>query len=123
MLLRGVAQIVEDRARFDPPELLRRVDFQDAVQIFDMSIMIDTLQHCPQRLMPQPRPVMGDAVFVRHRGGDDVGGGFGEHDADLGLAIIRAVGRVERAAPVVEADFAADLRAQFLGQGGALRTR
>ena len=81
-----------------------------------------TLQHCPARLVPAPRGSTGAPYLPARRHGRDHVVGVARHDeADRHLAVVRAVGGVERAAAAVEADFAANLALQLPFEVGGLR--
>ena len=61
------------------------------------------------------------AVFARQSdGGDDVVGVARNHDADRHLAIVRGVGRVQRARAVVETNLAADFATKLGGEDGGI---
>ncbi len=78
-----------------------------------------TLQHWPARLVPPPRDSIG-APCSRHTAHrrDDIVFVAGNDDADGHLAVVGAVGRVERAAAAVEADLAAHDAAKIGGKIG-----
>ena len=64
-----------------------------------------TLQHCPASEVPPPRQSKRSAEFAAEGdGGEDVVGVAGKNDADRDLAVVGAVGGVEGAAAVVEAN-------------------
>ena len=68
-----------------------------------------TLQHWPARLVPAPRGSTGAPNF-RHAAtaATHVVGVARNDEADRHLAVVRAVGRVERAAAAIEPDLAVD---------------
>ena len=72
-----------------------------------------TLQHWPARLVPAPRGRTGapNLRHDRHRR-DHIVGVARNDEADRNLAVVRAVGGVQRAAAAIEADFAANLALQ-----------
>ena len=59
MLLRRLAHPIEHDAGPHRPEPFRRIDLDERLKYFDMSIMTATLQHWPARLVPPPRQVIG----------------------------------------------------------------
>ena len=90
---------------------------------FEKSKTTATLQHCPARLVPPPRLSTG-APNCRHNAmaADRIVGVARDDDADWHLAIIRAVGRVQGAAAVVEPHFAAKILSQSLAASAAAST-
>ena len=108
--LRRVAQVVEHDARLDAREL-RAPDRSPAMRCryFDMSSTTATLQHWPARLVPPPRgrDRRADAGGRSATAGDHVVAIARDDDADRHLAVVRGVGRVERAGAGVEAHLAA----------------
>ena len=111
----ALAQVVEDAARLDPRELAGRGRSRGSrLRYFEQSITTATLQHWPARLVPPPRERIG-APCSRQTAtvATTSSTSRGIDDADRHLAVVRAVGRVERAAAGVEPDLALDRRAQL----------
>ena len=109
----------------DPRELARRGRSRGRwFRYFEQSITTATLQHWPARLVPPPRERIG-APCARQTAtvAIDVVDVARDDDADRHLAVVRAVGRVERAAAGVEAHLAADGRGQRAAQRGGRRRR
>ena len=99
VLLRGVAQVVEHDARAGRGRVAaRRRSRGCRCRYFEKSITTATLQHWPARLVPPPRERTGascarqSSIVV-----DDVVDRPRDDDADRHLAVVRAVGGVQRA--------------------------
>ena len=122
--LRRSAQIVEDAARLDPSEPTPGVDLDHPVEV---------LRHVEDdrrvaALSRQARTAAargdrgGESSRHLHRG-NDVLLVERQHDTDRRLPVVRAVGRIERTAAVVEAHLAPHLPAQRLLEGRPIRAR
>ncbi|HEX3818002.1 MAG TPA: hypothetical protein VHW03_06925 [Chthoniobacterales bacterium] len=124
MLLRGPAKIVEDRAGLDAAEPFFDVDLKHFVEVFRHVENDRGVATLARQTRATAAPGDRRAHLARDRNrGDDIGYRFRNDDADWSLSIIGAVGRVKRAAAIVESDFPAGLGAQLFWEGGALRGR
>ena len=110
---RALAQVVEDDARLHHRSTGRRIEGHDLVQVLgavdddgDVAALPGQAGAAAARQERRPK---SPALFD---GGDDVVDGARDDDADGNLAVVRAVGGVERPVTRVEADLAADSRAQ-----------
>ena len=125
MRLGGVAQRIEHDARLDARESrwtgsISRIRFM----YFVKSSTTATLQHWPARLVPAPRGRTGAPYCAarRHRR-DHIVGVARDDEADRNLAVVGAVGRVERAAAAIEPHLAANLALQRAFEIGGRRER
>ena len=108
-----VAQVVEHAARLHAREACGPGRARASrCRYFEKSMTTATLQHWPARLVPPPRDEDRRAVIAADATvADHVVDRARDHHADRELAVVRAVGGIERAAAGVEADLALDRRA------------
>ncbi len=119
--LRGVAQVVEHDARLDARRPRDGIERDDAVQVFRE---VDD----DRDVAALPGEARAAAAREHRRTSLAAGGQRLRHvvdrarndDTDRHLAIVGAVGRVERAAAVVEADFAFEIDGEAAGEGVAV---
>ena len=113
----GVAEMIENDTGLDASDAAGGINLQDCCHVLgkiqhDGDVAALARQRCAAAPAKQ-----GCAKFAADRNcGEHVICIVRKNNADRNLAIVRAIGRIKRAAAVVEADFAANARAQNLGQ-------
>ena len=118
MFFGGVAEGVEHDAGLHAGDAAGGIDLEDRAMYLEKSRTTATLQHCPASEVPPPRQSSG-APNSRQSGdrGEDVVGIVGKNDADGDLAVVGAVGRVEGAGAIVEANVSCQSAAKLCAQG------
>ncbi len=113
MGLGGVAQRVQDDAGLDPRETPGRIDLQDPVHVL---AEIEDDRHVAALARETGAGSPGEhrrsIVPADADGGDDVLGVTWDDEPNRNLTVVRAIGRVQRSAPAVEADLAANFARQ-----------
>ena len=105
----AVAQRVEHDARLHAREPLARVQLEDLVHVLREIEHDRDVAALPGEAGAGAARQHGRAVLPARRDRrDHIVGIARNHEADGDLAVVRAVGRVQRAAAAVEADFALD---------------
>ncbi|HKF35379.1 MAG TPA: hypothetical protein VKB35_00645 [Ktedonobacteraceae bacterium] len=107
--LGGGAQHIQDDAGLDACDLPPRIDREDGAHVLGHVDDDGGVAALPCQASPAAARQQGDSIAPAERDGlDDVLYAAGKHDADGHLAVVGAIGRVERPAPLVKAHLTVD---------------
>jgi hypothetical protein len=121
---RGVPQVVEHAAGLDARGLRCRVDLEHAVHVLREIEQHGDVARLPAKARAAAAREHGRVVAAADlERAHDVFLAAREHDADGDLAVVRRIGRVQRAAAGIEAHFAVDRPRQLARKALARRGR
>ena len=120
VLLRSAAQIIENNAWLDSRDPALGIKFQNLRHVLGEIEYDGDIAALPGKRSPAATAEDRCSMLAANRDRRDyVVRVFGKHHADRHLPVVRSICGVKGAAPVVKADFAADIPAQrgFEGSG------
>jgi hypothetical protein len=119
----GLPQIVEHAAGPNPPEAILRIDLEDVIEVFREIDDDGDVAALTGKARPPAARENRRAELTRDRDRIyDIVQVPRDNNANRRLAIVRAIGRVKRAAAVVETHFALDSGAKCFRQGRVPRS-